>query len=207
MINHFKSLGYEPIVGDSFTEDTPVFVRLKGTNMVQIMPVKNLFDNNRAMIDALGREYFLPSDYQVYCRSGWVDVSYIYRHKTDKDIYKITDESTGMEVEVTEDHSLFNADKEKIKPSTINENSLLEYKDYPEMDDNFTFNDESVIDGLAEDIASGKMAWIPGVILKCNKAQMSRFYLEFMKHANMDINYSKTVRAGLNYIKRKIQKP
>ena len=75
------------------------------------------------------------------------------------------------------------------------------------MDDNFTFNDESVIDGLAYDIASGKMDWIPGVILKCNKAQMSRFYLEFMKHANMDINYSKTVRAGLNYIKRKIQKP
>lgn len=207
MINHFKTLGYEPIVGDSFTEDTPVFVRLKGTNMVQIIPVKNLFDKNRAMIDALGREYFMPSDYQVYCRSGWEDVSYIYRHKTDKDIYKITDESTGMEVEVTEDHSLFNADKEKIKPSTINENSLLEYKDYPEMDDNFTFKDESVIDGLAEDIASGKMAWIPGVILKCNKAQMSRFYLEFMKHANMDINYSKTVRAGLNYIKRKIQKP
>lgn len=206
MISHFKKLGYEPIVGDSFTEDTPVFARLKGTNMVQIMPIKSLFVQNMAMIDALGREYFIPSDYQVYCRSGWVDVSYIYRHKTDKDIYKITDDSTGMEVEVTEDHSLFNADKEKIKPSTINENSSLEYKDYPEMDDNFTFKDESVIDGLAQDIASGKMDWIPGVILKCNKTQMSRFYLGFMKQARKDIEYSKVIRAGLNYIKQKIQK-
>ena len=205
MISHFKKLGYEPIVGDSFTEDTPVFVRIKNTNMVQIMPIKNLFSENRAMVDSLGREYFIPSGYQVYCRSGWVDVSYIYRHKTDKDIYKITDDATGTNVEVTEDHSLFNIDKEKIKPSTIEENTLLEYRDYPDMDENFTFKDESIIDALAQDIALGKQDWIPGVILSSNKAQMCRFYLEFMKHAQKDINYSKTVRAGLNYIKTKIQ--
>ena len=157
------------------------------------------------MVDSLGREYFIPSGYQVYCRSGWVDVSYIYRHKTDKDIYKITDDATGINVEVTEDHSLFNINKEKIKPSTIEENTLLEYRDYPEMDENFTFKDESIIDALAQDIALGKQDWIPGVILSSNKAQMCRFYLEFMKHAHKDINYSKTVRAGLNYIKTKIQ--
>lgn len=205
MISHFKKLGYEPIVGDSFTEDTPVFVRIKNTNMVQIMPIKNLFSENRAMVDSLGREYFIPSGYQVYCRSGWVDVSYIYRHKTDKDIYKITDDATGINVEVTEDHSLFNIDKEKIKPSTIEENTLLEYSNYPEMDENFTFKDESIIDALSQDIALGKQDWIPGVILSSNKSQMCRFYLEFMKHAQKDINYSKTVRAGLNYIKTKIQ--
>lgn len=205
MISHFKKLGYEPIVGDSFTEDTPVFVRIKNTNMVQIMPIKNLFSENRSMVDSLGREYFIPSGYQVYCRSGWVDVSYIYRHKTDKDIYKITDDATGTNVEVTEDHSLFNIDKKKIKPSTIEENTLLEYSNYPEMDENFTFKDESIIDALAQDIALGKQDWIPGVILSSNKSQMCRFYLEFMKHAQKDINYSKTVRAGLNYIKTKIQ--
>ena len=50
------------------------------------------------------------------------------------------------------------------------------------MDENFTFKDESIIDALAQDIALGKQDWIPGVILRSNKAQMCRFYLEFMKH-------------------------
>lgn len=208
MISHFKKLGYEPIVGDSFTEDTPVFLRQKSSGIVSIIPICRLFDKDKAQVDSLGREYYIPpSGYQVYCRSGWKDISYIYRHKTDKDIYEITDSSTGVEVEVTEDHSLFNAKREKIKPSSVDNKTLLEYKEYPEIEESFKFKNLDIIDGLARDTASGKLDAIPSSILCCGIEQLSRFYVEFMKHAKRDIAYTKSLRAGLDFIKAKIQEP
>lgn len=208
MISHFKKLGYEPIVGDSFTEDTPVFLRQKSSGIVSIIPICRLFDKDKAQVDSLGREYYIPpSGYQVYCRSGWKDISYIYRHKTDKDIYEITDSSTGVEVEVTEDHSLFNAKREKIKPSSVDNKTLLEYKEYPEIEESFKFKNLDIIDGLARDAASGKLDAIPSSILCCGIEQLSRFYVEFMKHAKRDIAYTKSLRAGLDFIKAKIQEP
>ena len=206
MISHFKKLGYEPIVGDSFTEDTPVFLRQKSSGIVSIIPICRLFDKDKAQVDSLGREYYIPtSGYQVYCRSGWKDISYVYRHKTDKDIYEITDSSTGAEVEVTEDHSLFNANREKIKPSAIDNKTSLEYKEYPEIEETFKFKSLDIIDGLARDAASGKLDTIPSSILCCGIEQLSRFYVEFMKHAKRDIAYTKSLRAGLGFIKAKIQ--
>lgn len=126
MISHFAKLGYKPIVGDSVTSDTLLWVKDKAGN-VHLVPISSLFNTQKAEIDALGREYdYSKKDYQVLCRTGWVDVSYIYRHKTDKDIYRVTDEN-GFYVDVTEDHSLFNDKQEKIKPSTIKEDTKLEY--------------------------------------------------------------------------------
>ena len=76
--------------------------------------------------DVLGREYdYSKKNYEVLCRSGWVEPSYIYRHKTDKPIYRV--ENENMAVDVTEDHSLFNSKQEKIKPSEISEKTELEY--------------------------------------------------------------------------------
>ena len=108
-------------------------------------------------------------------------------------------------MEVTEDHSLFNANREKIKPSAIDNKTLLEYKEYPEIEESFKFKSLDIIDGLARDAASGKLDTIPSSILCCGIEQLSRFYVEFMKHAKRDIAYTKSLRAGLDFIKTKIQ--
>lgn len=126
MISHFTNIGYTPIVGDSFTGDTPLFIKYNDTNLIDIKPIKDLIDEEQIKIDGLGREYdYSHKPYKVLCRSGWVEPEYIYRHKTDKPIYTVRDGE--MMVEVTEDHSLFNNKQEKIKPTELNSYSKLEY--------------------------------------------------------------------------------
>ena len=126
MISHFAKLGYKPIVGDSVTSETLLWVKDKA-GKISLKPISSLFDTQKAKVDELGREYdYSPKEYKVLCRSGWNDISYIYRHKTDKDIYRVTDEN-GHYVDVTEDHSLFNDKQEKIKPTEIKEDTKLEY--------------------------------------------------------------------------------
>ena len=55
--------------------------------------------------------------------------NYIYRHKTNKPLYEVSE--GNMSVTVTEDHSLFNDEQKKIKPSEINEQTKLEYYSKP----------------------------------------------------------------------------
>lgn len=126
MISHFTRLGYTPIVGDSFTGDTPLFIKYDDTDLIDIKSIEELINEKQIKIDGLGREYdYSSKPYKVLCRSGWAKPEYIYRHKTDKPIYTVKD--GDMLVEVTEDHSLFNDKREKIKPSKIKKDTKLEY--------------------------------------------------------------------------------
>ena len=201
MITHFKNLGYEPIVGDSFTEDTPVFIRHIKTGFIDIVPICELINEKYIETDALGREYdYSEKPYQVLCRSGWITPSYIYRHKTNKDIYEITDGE--MHAEVTEDHSLFDTEKNKIKPSEINDNTKLEYysgninslKD-KEMHDEW-------IGDAAKRLADGEIDRVPLYVLNGAKYNAQCFYEAFMEFQRDDIHYSKTCIAGLQFLKR-----
>ena len=202
MISHFKNLGYEPIVGDSFTEDTPVFIRYIKTGEIDIVPICELINEEKIETDTLGREYdHSDKPYQVLCRSGWVTPSYIYRHKTDKDIYEVSD--NNMTVEVTEDHSLFSSNKEKIKPSEINENTKLEYYNEKVYPDKIAFDalTNDTIKHYAERIALGYNDRLPICILNTNTENKKLFYNTFMENQRDDINYSKTCLAGLMYLK------
>lgn len=126
MISHFVGLGYKPIVGDSFTGDTPLFVKYNDTNLIDIKTIAEMIDEDSVEVDVLGREYdYSKKNYKVLCRSGWCEPSYIYRHKTSKPIYTVSEGE--MSIDVTEDHSLFTEDKKEIKPSEIKQNTKLEY--------------------------------------------------------------------------------
>lgn len=46
MISHFKKIGYEPIVGDSFTSDTPLFLKYDN-GIIDIKPISCLIDEKR----------------------------------------------------------------------------------------------------------------------------------------------------------------
>ena len=203
MICSFTRLGYSPIVGDSFTEDTPLFVKYSN-GLIDIVPIRSIIDNSKIEIDDLGREYdYSKKPYKVLCRSGWVEPSYIYRHKTDKDIYEVTD--GDMKVEVTEDHSLFNSKKEKIKPSQINSDTVLEYYTSPITGE---YNGEVSIERAKEwgrMLAEGDMICVPIMMLNCfDKVSIKAFYEEFMKHYREDMVYSKTCLAGIQYLKATI---
>ena len=209
MISHFNNIGYKPIVGDSFTGDTPLFIKYKHNNCIDIKPVSEIINENEIKIDELGREYdYSEKPYWVLCRSGWHEVEYVYRHVCDKDIYRVSD-GVGY-VDVTEDHSLFNDKQEKIKPSEINENTKLEY--YNRVIDDSSdkilqpIEDIKVFEYYGEMVAKQEMGYdkIPFEVYNYGADKMKEFYWSFMKHQRDNIKYSKSVLAGLFYIKNKI---
>ena len=218
MISHFSTIGekyrdmindgnpddynYTPIVGDSFTPDTPLFIKYDDSGMIDIVPVEKLIDEGKIEVDGLGREYdYSEKPVKILCRSGWVKPSYIYRHKTDKDIYEVSDDN-GMCIDVTEDHSLFNNKKEKIKPSEINNETKIEYY-------NGLIESDNIVDTIPESdyikfaisCAEGRMDHIPSGVLNSSKDKMLLFYNTFMKHYRDDVKYTKTILAGLQFLK------
>ena len=205
MINHFMALGYVPLVGDSFTGDTPLFIKYKKTGYIDIKPISELIAEDEIKVDAIGREYdYSEKDFYVLCRSGWKEANYIYRHRTNKPIYKVVDGDTM--VEVTEDHSLFDSSKCKIKPSEITETTQLEYYNTNidstlcKCEVNKTFVEEKV-----SELINGIIDRIPIEILNSDRKMKSYFYEIFIcSTKNNHISYSKTLLAGLMFIKKQI---
>ena len=156
----------------------------------------------------MGREYdYSTKPYYVLCRSGWMEPSYIYRHKTDKPIYQVTE--GNMSIDVTEDHSLFNDKQEKIKPSEINENTKLEYFNNTELLYNVSDTlkiGKYDVPNIIKCINNGSLTRIPCIIFNMGKDIMGEFYREFMLNYKEDIVYNKTIIAGLQYIKKMLSK-
>lgn len=203
MIYWFTNKGYKPIVGDSFTSDTPVYIKYKDTNYIDIVPISSLINENRINIDMLGREYdYSEKSFQVLCRSGWRDVDYIYRHKTDKYIYNIKE--NDMQIEVTEDHSLFDENKNKINPNTINKDTKLEYFDIKSIfNQNKINNDDIDINKIYSYVNSIKIfEKVPMEILNSNNETMEAFYWLAKKRNN--IPKTKTFNAGIQFIEKKL---
>lgn len=202
MINHFTNIGYKPIVGDSFTEDTPLFIKYDDSNLIDIKTIEELINENNINRDELGREYdYSKKNYKVLCRSGWVKPSYIYRHKTAKPIYRIETNETC--VDLTEDHSLYNFNKEKIKPSEITSVTKLEYYNNEIIDISLHLTDEEITK-LAKITAKYKLK-IPKKILNSCKENRSKFIELLSPYLNKEItinNYTKQFIAGYNFIKR-----
>lgn len=197
MISHFTRLGYAPIVGDSFMEDTPVFIRYKDSGLINIVSIGSLIDKDKIAVDALGREYDTTTKpYQVLCRSGWSDVSYIYRHKTDKDMYEITDNDT--KVCVTKDHSVFDNNKQKITPTEINKDTQLEY--YKAFDSTNAIEVTSKkAKTIAKMLSNGIISVLPIELLNtANKSVIHDFLNALGDYTTND----KVCLAQLNYIKR-----
>lgn len=207
MISHFTHLGYIPIVGDSFTADTPLFIRYNDENVetsygrIDIKPISELISEKYVETDALGREYDKSKkNYQVLCRSGWCDVNYIYRHKTEKPIYEVSDGNT--KIEVTEDHSLFNSSQEKIKPSEVTSETKLEYYtntlDYKQYDVMSTKQAKT----LAKLLKNNKLDRVPCDVLNGSRELISAF-LEGLGEDFMP--QTKTCQAGILFLKSVIR--
>lgn len=200
MISHFKNIGYEPIVGDSFTSDTPLLIKYDN-NLIDIKPISWLIDEENVKTDLFGREYdYSRKNYKVLCRSGWVRPSYIYRHKTTKDIYEVED-SDNVRVDVTEDHSLFNDKKEKIKPSTISDDTKLEYYNGSLLGERVIKCSEKVMKYIASLVNKDQIEKTPSIFLNLSKEDSEKF----INMIDWNVKHkSKTLQACLMYIHGKV---
>ena len=198
MIYRLKELGYIPIVGDSVTGDTPLFIKYKNNGMIDIKPISEIIDENSIEKDELGREYDNSTKpYLVLCRSGWSEVDYVYRHKAKKDIYRVGDDKSY--VDVTKDHSLFKEDKTEIKPTDINSDTKLEKNNN---DIWSQFNNKSVNNAKLLAKMFGKaFDRVPTIILNADINTKKIFI------SNIDDNLplSKTAMAGIKYIEKCIK--
>lgn len=200
MISHFTNIGYTPIVGDSVTEDTPLFIKYDNTNEIDIKPINELITNSEIKKDELGREYdYSDKPFKVLCRSGWKKIEYVYRHKTNKPIYDVIDDN--MTVSVTEDHSLFDENKNEIKPSEITENTKLEYYDFPIEGKNNVVNEKIVI-SCAKMVANGTIDRIPLIILNGN-IDVCKLFIKIFYEYYKDYPLTKTCLAGIKYLEKK----
>ena len=200
MISHFTNIGYVPIVGDSVTDDTPLFIKYNNSNLIDIKPISELVDEKQVQRDVLGREYdYSKKPYQVLCRSGWCDVEYVYRHDTKKTIYTVSE--GDMSVDVTEDHSLFNENKEEIKPKDITKETKLEYYDDNLVFDSIT-NSNKKLKITAMMVANGTIDRLPINILNCTKTN-AEYFLSVFKEYYKGCELSKTCQAGLLFLKNK----
>lgn len=201
MISHFTKLGYTPIVGDSFTPDTPLFIKYDESNLIDIKPIDELIEELNVKEDALGREYdYSKKPFKVLCRSGWEYPKYIYRHKTDKPIYEVSE--GNMSVSVTEDHSLFNDRQKKIKPSEINGDTKLEYYKNKIDYEGKLHPKGFAVKCMAKWLMRGEINRVPVEILNANKSTKKEFlsYLEGWDYSSM----SKTCRAGMQFIEKEV---
>ena len=200
MIFHFTKIGYTPIVGDSFTGDTPLFIKYND-GKIDIKPIEELIGETET--DALGREYdYSKKPYKVLCRSGWVRPSYIYRHKTNKPLYTVSE--GNMSVTVTEDHSLFNEKQEKIKPSEINSTTKLEYYNKGiKTDTNFRWLTKQRARTMAKMILDGAIDRVSIALLNTNDMDCVKAFLDEFGYMPLD-TFTKTCQAGIQFLKRKI---
>jgi hypothetical protein len=203
MIYHFSHLSddpdynYEPIVGDSVSGDTPLFIKYDDTDYFDIMPISEMVRTVKT--DALGREYDTSEKpYKVLCRSGWVKPEYIYRHKTDKAIYEVSDGNSR--VTVTEDHSLFNSKQEKIKPTEITEDTELEYYN-GKFEHKIADTNVHKIATMAKIFRNGYFDRVPYEVLNVRKKQRIRVFLDIIDGMD-ESKLTKTAQAGLLYLRR-----
>lgn len=163
-------LNYKPLVGDSVTYDTPILVKDK-YGEIDIIPICDIFDESQK-VEFDNEQYrdFSKKDYQVLTRNGWVDIKYVYKHKTDKELRRI--ETKNGIVDCTIDHSLFNDKKEEVKPTDLVRGSKIELY-------------EGNIDYKKSEILTADEAWLYGFFMADGSSCYSdRKYKRFSKKNN-----------------------
>lgn len=124
---YVESLDHKVYYGDSVTGNTPIIVRFNKKE-IKIMKIKDLCWNDSYIWKYGEKEYIIPQlnlfkIIEVYTENGWTKIKKMIRHKTNKKLYRVS--TLTSLVEVTEDHSLLNTNKEKITPSECNKNTKL----------------------------------------------------------------------------------
>jgi len=121
MIDQSKNLvestypGSQVVYGDSVTGDTPCLLMNRQTRQMTIRCIDTLCDNWYMEGD---KEMGYVDTYLVWTETGWTPIRRIIRHKTEKQIYRVTTGS-GI-VDCTGDHGLVRNTGERVNVAELN---------------------------------------------------------------------------------------
>jgi len=175
-----ENYGAKLIYGDSVTGDTPILVRYEDQT-VDILRIDEIgevwksyeeFKSDDIESNRREKEQTLPflssgafrlmNILEVWTGEEWSRVKRVIRHKTIKQMYRVLTH-TGC-VDVTEDHSLLDKKKNKIKPSELSIGSEL-YHSFPPKED---FLEIEIKDAMIE-----------GKVYECKECKEHKLTFEF----------------------------
>lgn len=111
---------------DSCRNHTPIFLKNKNGEMFY-RQIGDLIKSNSSTNE---KEYFQPEQgLEVWTDKGWSKINWIMRHKNTKRIYRILTHTAV--IDVTEDHSILNANGQEVKPSEVAVGDILLHHDLP----------------------------------------------------------------------------
>jgi DNA polymerase elongation subunit (family B) len=117
-------LDYEPdvVYGDSVTGDTPLIIKYPDGHINihtidSITQIWEPYDNFKIFDKGLSEKEQSYINAEIWADGKWAKINRIIRHKTDKKIYRVN--TLAGSIDVTEDHSLININKHKIKPKEV----------------------------------------------------------------------------------------
>ena len=119
------------VYGDSVTPDTPILIKFM-SGKKEIINYVNIEDIPRKSPWLVfgEKEYSFPrDDVFVWSDQGFTKIKEIMRHKTEKNIYRVST-PTGS-VDVTEDHSLLLPNGREIRPVDVDIGDALLHSDLP----------------------------------------------------------------------------
>ena len=204
-------VGAKLTYGDSVTADTPLLVMKNG--LVDIITIEDLnnewepykefkaYETNRTDKEQT------KTDYKIWTNEGWSNINRVIRHKTNKKIFRVTT-AIGI-VDVTEDHSLLDIDKNIIKPESckLNETKLLH--NFPTEFTSYNYNDPSIsyMEDIINNLYKGNIDKIPINLLNCKENDRIIFVKMFMERCTSVLNQkSKRFYQSLYYLLKSVEK-
>lgn len=163
--------GSEVVYGDSVAAYTPIIVR-KSDGFVRIVAVEDVEGDWREGGD--GKEYCETPGVQTWTDDGWTDLERVIRHRIDKDLVRIVTH-TGI-VDVTDEHSLLDADKNVVAPKDCRIGDLMLHADLPVAS---TESDEFSVDEariMGSRMYSGSAKIVPVGILNGSREVRQSFW-------------------------------
>ena len=106
---------------DTVTKDTPNIIKenenIKILRFDEIIDEENWYQNENIITQWGEKEFGDCKNLKIWTSEGWKNIKKITRHQTEKDFYRIR--TKHAIVDVTEDHSLLDQNREIIKPSDL----------------------------------------------------------------------------------------
>jgi DNA polymerase elongation subunit (family B) len=178
-----NNYGARLIYGDSVSGDTPILVQYEdGTvDIVRIDEIgevweqyeqfkqedSNRFEKEQTIPFISSGCFRVMNIVKVWSGEEWSMIKRVIRHKTEKKMYRVLTH-TGC-VDVTEDHSLLDENKNKIKPTDISLGSKL-YHSFPPNED---FLEVEIKDAVIE-----------GKVKECKQCKTYKLIFEFYDEEN-----------------------
>jgi DNA polymerase elongation subunit (family B) len=165
------------VYGDSVLGNTPLLLRDPRTRKIIIRTIETLVREQDwksypgfKIFDLSIRleKQYASCNYEVWSDKGWSPIRKVIRHKTEKQIYKVTT-NCGI-VYVTEDHSLLTHDGEKVRPGDIRPRQLCLLHKFPDL-----FVSQKAVPGVMYNLGRAFKGYLPDHVLNADSASITSY--------------------------------